>query len=106
MNRSIDKARSTEYEEVRIGITSRQRQVARMKGSNTYDEIADELGISDRTAEKHYQNASNTVNKYPDYLQTMLDDIVELHDEATFRQILRQVEHYSADFDIDVQIEE
>jgi len=77
-----------------------------MKGSNTYEDIADELGISDRTAEKHYQNATNTVDKYPDYLQTMLEDIVDLNDEATFRRLERLVEHYSADFDSVEQVED
>lgn len=108
MNQSIDKARSTDYDEVRVGLTDRQLRVARMKGSNTYDEIGDQLGISDRTAEKHYQNAKDTVGKYPDYVRAMLDDIAVLRSEVEFLEIAREIENASGDFssvDVDVTVE-
>jgi len=103
---NLNKARNTRYEEVRIGLTSRQKEIVRRKKNSTYEEIAKDLGISDRTAEKHYQNATNTVEDYPDYLRQMIADLVILNDERKVAEMAEILEHASADFEnIDISIE-
>lgn len=100
---SIDKARSTAYSEVRIGLTSKQIEVARLKRQGkTHEEIADELGISDRTSETHLNNARNLVADYDEYVKLMVDDLNLLGEDAQVRRLARILDRES---DLDITVE-
>jgi len=98
-NRSIEKALNTDYEEPRVGLTLRQEEIVEQFKTQTYEEVADDLGISENTAQAHVQNARNLVSEYPGILGTMNDDLVKLQDRDTFLALAEVMEHYSADFE-------
>lgn len=101
---TIDEARRTEYDEKRIGLTQRQREIVREYKSNTAEDIAEDRDISKHTVETHIQNSRNLVNDYPEIVRTILEDIALIEDKQNFSMIERFVDNISNEFPDDEEL--
>jgi len=104
---NIEQAKQYDYEEERIDFTTRQQEVAEKLASKTHDSIADDLGVSKSTVDTHASNINDIVGKYPELVEVMLHNLVQLEDDDAVRQIARRVQNASYEVEgLEVNIED